>query len=272
MENIKVSVIIPTYNRAHILARAIDSVLQQTFKDFVLIVVDDGSSDNTEELMKRYLDDSRVKYHRLEQNAGVSNARNTGADLAETEWIAFHDSDDEWHCDKLEKQMNYLESNPDCGMVYSAYAYYKEGMEGYIKIPRENILGDVTDALLLQNSIGAPTVVIKKEVFQQIGGYNTKYPSLEDWDFAIKASMATTIGYIDECLMDAHFSANGVGENGMNYCKARCMLIADYRAELEKRKLFDTAVMNLLNHVSEQDSKAIDVAKNMLMKELLERM
>ena len=272
MGNILVSVVIPTYNRAHVLGRSIDSVLKQTYTNFELIIVDDGSVDNTMELIKKYLNDGRVKYHRLENNAGVSNARNEGAALAQGEWIAFHDSDDEWHPDKLEKQLKYIENHQECEMVYSAYAYYKEGRDGYIRMPHEGVRGNITDYLLLKNCIGAPTVIIKNELFKKLGGFRSDYPSLEDWEFAIRVSMMTSIGFVDECLVDAHYSENGVGEIALNYCRARCMIIADYKSELEKRNIFDTAVVTLFNHVLETDNKAIDVVKNMLMKELLERM
>ena len=105
----KVSVIIPTYNRSSVLSRAIDSVLRQSFKDFELIVVDDGSTDNTKELIEKYSDQITYIY---QDNKGVSAARNKGLEHAKGEWIAFLDSDDEWKKKKLEKQIAFIEINP----------------------------------------------------------------------------------------------------------------------------------------------------------------
>ena len=107
----KVSVIIPTYNRAHLVGRAIRSVLNQTYQDFEIIVVDDGSTDNTEEVVKSF-NDPRIRYIRHEKNRGGSAACNTGIRAARGEYIAFQDSDDEWLPEKLEKQMQVFENTP----------------------------------------------------------------------------------------------------------------------------------------------------------------
>lgn len=98
-----VSVVIPTYNRAHLVGRAIQSVLNQTYQDFEIIVVDDGSTDNTEEVVKSF-NDPRIRYIRHDQNRGGSAARNTGIKMARGEYIAFQDSDDEWLPEKLESR------------------------------------------------------------------------------------------------------------------------------------------------------------------------
>ena len=105
----KVSVIIPTYNRSSVLSRAIDSVLRQSDRDFELIVVDDGSTDNTKNLIEQYSDQITYIY---QDNEGVSAARNLGLKHATGEWVAFLDSDDEWKKKKLEKQIAFIEKNP----------------------------------------------------------------------------------------------------------------------------------------------------------------
>ena len=114
----KVSVVIPTHDRAHLVGRAIRSVLAQTFQDFEIIVVDDCSVDNTKEVVQS-LADSRIRYLRHEINRGGSAARNTGIGAARGEWIAFLDSDDEWLPKKLEKQleMGYTTDLSNVGAV-----------------------------------------------------------------------------------------------------------------------------------------------------------
>src|SRR5690349_3602213 len=105
----KVSVIIPTYNRAQFIARAVDSVLEQTYKDFEIIVIDDGSSDNTQEILKAY--EGKIRYV-YQQNKGISAARNRGIQEAKGEYIAFLDSDDVWKPEKLSVQVAILDVNP----------------------------------------------------------------------------------------------------------------------------------------------------------------
>lgn len=268
----KVSVVIPTYNRAAVLANSIDSVLAQSYQDFELIIVDDGSIDDTASVVKRYLSDERIKYIPLEKNAGVSNARNVGVENASGEWIAFHDSDDCWRSCKLEKQLAYLDENPKCGMLFSAYEFHMPNQDEPIKVPAGVHEGNLLDSLLIRNRVGAPTVLVNRKLFMELGGFDLSYPALEDWDFAIKVAMVTEIGYIDEVLVDAHYSEGSISRSVINYYQARCMLIAAYKTELEKRKLFDYAVMEMFQSISGQEPDTIDLVKKMLMKCLLEKM
>ncbi|MBE5871425.1 MAG: glycosyltransferase family 2 protein [Lachnospiraceae bacterium] len=115
-----VSVIIPTYNRREKLQLSVESVLGQSYSDIELIIIDDGSTDQTDEYVSS-LADKRVVYHKFSKNQGVCAARNKGVELASHEIIAFQDSDDIWKVDKLKKQMDYWENNKDYLMVYSAY-------------------------------------------------------------------------------------------------------------------------------------------------------
>ena len=120
-----VSVVIPTHNRADLLPRAIDSVLNQTYSNFEIIVVSDGSTDNTEEVVKSYSDkDSRIRFIGYSPARGGNIARNTGIEAAKGEYVAFLDDDDEWMPEKLKKQIKVMESNPDIGLVILVYESY----------------------------------------------------------------------------------------------------------------------------------------------------
>ena len=119
-----VSVIIPTYNHAHVLGRSIQSVLNQTFQDFELIIVDDGSTDDTESLVNRS-SSNKIKYVRHQGNQGRSVTRNTGIQLAKGDYIAILDADDEWMPEKLEKQMKVIRTAPpEVGVVYTKFKQY----------------------------------------------------------------------------------------------------------------------------------------------------
>jgi len=116
-----ISIILPTFNRAKIVSRSIRSVLNQTYKEFELIIIDDGSADCTQELISK-IKDSRIRYIKHEKNKGAAAARNTGIKAAQYDLIAFQDSDDEWMPEKLEKQIKVMSSLPDdYGVVYSAF-------------------------------------------------------------------------------------------------------------------------------------------------------
>ena len=144
-----VSVIIPTYNRVYLLGRAIRSVLTQTYQDFEIIVVDDGSTDNIEDVVTNF-NDSRIKYIRHEKNKGGAVARNTGIKAARSKYSAFLDSDDEWLSDKLKQQIECLEnSDEEVGVVYCEF-YSQDDNSGFMEEPPNPDLytGDVYKYLL----------------------------------------------------------------------------------------------------------------------------
>ncbi|GAH83893.1 unnamed protein product, partial [marine sediment metagenome] len=125
MDNITVSVIIPTYNRADMVGRAIQSVINQTYQDFEIIIIDDASTDNTREVAREFQErEKRIKYFKHEINKGGGAARNTGIKNSKGEYIAFLDSDDEWYPEKLEKQIEIFNKNDEnLGVVYSGVFY-----------------------------------------------------------------------------------------------------------------------------------------------------
>lgn len=167
--SIKVSVIIPTYNRAEFISDAIESVLNQTFEDYEIIIVDDGSTDNTKQIVQSYT--SKVKYYYQEQS-GVSSARNYGIKAATGEYIAFLDSDDQFLPQKLEKQVEVLENNPRIGIVYSPHIiWHPESDEK--KVSRTRFLSGFQPRKMLDMCMSGPftvpTVMIPKRVFDEVG-------------------------------------------------------------------------------------------------------
>lgn len=172
--NPTVSVIIPTYNRAHLVARAIQSVLNQTYQDFEIIIVDDASTDNTEEVVKSF-NDKRVGYMQLNENSGTSAVpRNTAIKTARGKYIAFQDSDDEWLPEKLKKQVKVFKNVlAEVGIVYTDMRRIsKDGKKEYFHSPR--IVPE--DGIIYEEAldyrvacIGAATAVIGKECFDRLG-------------------------------------------------------------------------------------------------------
>lgn len=261
----KVSVIIPTYNRASTLLRAVESVLQQTYSNIEVIVVDDGSTDNTSEIILSIQDD-RVRYIKMEQNQGVSAARNLGVEYAEGKIIAFQDSDDVWKSDKLEKQMNYLAMNPNFSLVYCAF--YKHLKHHIYIVPNDlriegDLEGDIFPWLLMRNSIGTPVILMYKECFVDIGGFDTALSSLEDWDLMIRFAEKYMIGFVNEPLMDSYYSEGGISSGVGAFYESRCKMLAKYRKHFLNYGIFDEAINRLF--LEAQNDNVLEMVKKMLI-------
>ncbi len=207
MSNIGVSVIIPVYNRAKFLARAVNSVLQQTFTDFELIVVDDGSHDSPEMVMEKY-SDSRVKILK-QKNAGVSSARNTGVLNARYDLIAFLDSDDEWKPAKLDKQIRFLIDNPECRICYTGEDWIRDHQPFAHAKSKKKYGGLIFEYCLKDCFIGCSTVIISKSVFFEAGMFDESFPVCEDYDLWLKISAKYPIFIIKEPLIYKHGGHEG---------------------------------------------------------------
>lgn len=231
----KVSIILPSYNRAYILGQALESILNQTYPDFELLVIDDGSTDGTEDLVQMYQDE-RIIYYKLEQNGGVSAARNYGIQQARYDYIAFEDSDDAWHEDKLQKQMEALtQADTETGFCYHKMRY-DMGENQYIILPAEQTplekkSGDIYAQLLYDNLVDCPTILARRECVQQAGGFDTEMKALEDYDFALKMAKRKKAVFINEVLLESTFSAAGVSGSPLNYLTASCHLLRKYKAD-----------------------------------------
>ena len=209
-----VSVVIPTYNRESTVLKSINSILEQTYANLECIVVDDGSTDNTEEKVLE-IKDNRLRYIKLEHNSGPSIARNTGIRESRGNYIAFNDSDDLWLPDKLKMQMEKMKSEDETGMVYCCYTYDKNGKE--MKIPsdryeRFQLEGYIFDSLWQDNKIGTPTILVKRECVDACGGFAENLHSLEDWEFVLRISEKYKIAYVNKILVHACYSPRGVNE------------------------------------------------------------
>jgi glycosyltransferase involved in cell wall biosynthesis len=199
----KVSVVIPTYNRAELLKSAINSVLSQTYQDFEIVIVDDASRDNTAEVIKSF-NDQRIKYIRHETNKGEAGARNTGVMNSDGEYIAFLDDDDEWLPEKLEKQIRIFENNPvEVGGVYTGFLKVDRTTGLVIKEVIPTKRGNIFSELLKFNWIRIPSVLmVKRECFDKVGLFDTSIPFGLDYDMWIRISKEFQYEYIKEPLVN----------------------------------------------------------------------
>jgi len=195
----EVSVIIPTYNSARYLKEAVDSVLAQSFEDFEVIVVDDGSTDDTETVMRQY--QSRVR-HIMQSNAGVSAARNRGIEESHGRYIAFLDADDVWHAQKLERQLTALAEHPECRACYSAFEVANQNLITF-DIRRSSRRGPtLVDLLLRGNVIGTPsTVLCERVLFEGSGKFDPEMSQCADWDMWVRLAQHTEFLYLEQPLV-----------------------------------------------------------------------
>lgn len=260
----KISIIIPSYNRSAKLKKSIESILRQSYTDFELLIVDDASTDDTQEMVEA-VGDERIRYIRQEVNGGASAARNEGVRQARSEIIAFQDSDDIWLPDKLEKQMSYWKIHPKYSMIYCSYTKYVEGQK--IIVPnagwRGSLEGQLFPWLAQRNSIGAPTMLMKRECFLEAGGFDTSLKALEDWDFVLRFSEKYEIGYVNESLVDSYDSPDGVSSRGGAYYESRCRMIGKYKAQMISANVFDLVVGDLFQRA--QQRGALEEVKKMLL-------
>src|SRR4030042_6035179 len=198
----KVSAIILTYNRAQILVEAVDSVLNQTFRDFELIIVDNYSSDDTESVVKS-CQDKRIRYFKNQNEGLLGINRNFGIEKAHGEYIAFLDDDDLWLPEILEKQVKLLDSNKELGLVYSdCYIMDDSGaLRGKTFFAtRKPVKGTAFKELLQTNTIPILTAVIRKETLDKVGGFSHEYIIAQDYDLWLRIVQHYPIDFIDEPL------------------------------------------------------------------------
>jgi glycosyltransferase involved in cell wall biosynthesis len=209
----KVSIILPSYNRAYIVADALQSALTQTWQDFEVILVDDGSVDNTVEVVANFQSE-KLRYIRHDKNQGLSAALNTGIAAAEGELIALLDSDDVWKTDKLERQVAFLAKHPEidaafCDIELVDRLSVTPSLMSLMKsFPRILHRGQPADeyaisaqqmylCLLEEVPIKPTTFVVRKSVFEKVGMFDQAWVSGMDWEFFLRLSRSSAFGYID---------------------------------------------------------------------------
>lgn len=229
-----VSIVIPTYNRARLLCRTLDSVLAQTHSDWEAIVIDDGSCDNTSKVIaERYSDEARIRYI-YQPNEGVCSARNHGLALVQGDYVAFLDSDDTWESWKLELQIACLRQNPEIGMVWTDMtavdenevvrhpAYLKTMYRSWREFESSNLFensqpideiaptlknvvpgaqfstGDIFSQMVTGNLVHTSTVLLTRKRQQEVGGFNPMLaPSGEDFEYHLRTCRLGRVGFVD---------------------------------------------------------------------------
>ena len=234
-----VSVIIPTYNRANFLREAVASVLEQTEKNFELIIVDDGSNDETEDVVRSF-NDERIVFVRIE-HSGVSKARNVGVARSCGEWVAFLDSDDLWLPKKLSTQLDFFQKNPQVVICQTEEIWVRNGVRVNPHKKHKKQSGWIFEQCLSLCIVSPSAVMIKKRVFDELGGFDESLPACEDYDLWLRAALRYEIFTMSEALIikrgghDDQLS----GQWGLDYFRLKSLvkILRDPLLDREKRKL-----------------------------------
>lgn len=228
----QISVVIPTYNRANLLSRSIQSVLNQTYEDFEIIVVDDASSDGTEEIIKHF-DDQRIKYIRHEENRGAAAARNTGIRYSRSNYIGFLDDDDEWAPVKLERQIQHLEKHCQADVVYTGMSVCdsERGKIFGILLPEKS--GSIFSDLLVDNCVGTTSsVLMRKECLENENLFDEEMPSCQDWDMWLNLSRFCVFDFVKEPLTIYHIHKKRISTSDEAVLLGRKMIFEKYKEEI----------------------------------------
>ncbi|WP_336338317.1 glycosyltransferase family 2 protein [Haloarcula brevis] len=242
----RVSVVIPAYERGDVVGRAVDSALAQTVSDIEVVVVDDGSDDDTAAVAEAY-DDERVRVLTHGTNRGVSAARNTGVEVAAGEYVAFLDSDDEWLPRKLERQLASLDGRGEewVGAYCDVTAAGLSPLGRLAAVVSERLFRsaapreggrELAEALLsLQVFMGpGSTLLVEREAVESAGGFDEGLSIYEDWDLVLRVLAAGKLAYVDEPLAVTHFTGDAPAEayaaNDRRYLERNAALVAALEA------------------------------------------
>ena len=245
----KISVVIPTYNRIALVERAIDSVLRQSIKPFDIIVVDDGSDDGTSEMIqKKYRSINLVQ----QQNSGVSAARNNGIKHAKGDWISLLDSDDEWTEKKLENQVNRLIKNPDYHFCHTNEIWIRNGVRVNQKKRHQKYGGYIFDKCLDICRISPSSTLFKKNILEHVGWFDTQLPVCEDYDLWLRITADYKILFVDEPLIikyGGHTDQLSQSVEGIELFRIKSLenLLANTELSPQKKNLAITMIIKKLN-------------------------
>lgn len=245
-----VSIVMPTHNRESMLTRAIESVVNQTYGNWELLVVDDASNDNTQQVVEGFISkDDRIKYYKLNINQGACVARNKGILESNGDFITFLDSDDEYMADKVTLQVNCFKSSSveNLGVVSCGRIDFRDGVKYNEWVP--NLKGNILQELLLKNRIGAgtPFLMVKRSIIKDFNiQFDPNMPASQDWDFLIQVCQYANFDVVPKPLVKVHHHLGERVYNPERAVLAFCRQYEKYRHLLIKEaKIHDIFVLKM---------------------------
>jgi glycosyltransferase involved in cell wall biosynthesis len=228
-----VSAILPTYNRAEYVAGAIETVLEQSHDDIEVVVVDDGSTDDTRERLAAYDDDDRVRVRHNEGNRGISASMNRAVENADGEFVCVLNDDDRWHEEKVEKQLAAFErAGEDVGVVYTG-GVVKQG-EQVVRVYRPERRGDIYPEVIARFGLHPHSShMLRAECFE-LGGFDADFPRGVDWDHCIRLARDYEFEYVEERLVERIFHTNNISQQPTHGVEVNRLIWEKYRDEIER--------------------------------------
>ena len=248
-----VSIVMPTYNRGNVIHKAINSVINQSYSNWELIIIDDGSTDNTKEVVRYYLEkDLRIKFVSNSLNKGANACRNQGATLANGKYLAFIDSDNQWYKDKLIKQLEIIEdSSLNIDFVYSKEEVIDEKFVTIVP-RRAYSMEELRKVLPLKNVVDTSTVLMKKAIFFSVGGFDENMPRFQDWELFFR--IVVVYGYngicVNEVLNKNILQSDSISKSSKKLVDGILSMIKKHKAYLNDINLISFLFSSANNEVS----------------------
>lgn len=255
-----ISVIIPTYNRETTIKRAVDSVLEQTYKNFEIIIVDDNSTDNTAKVIEN-IQDERIVYLRQSSNRGACVARNIGISKAKGKYIAFLDSDDQWISSKLEKEVNFLENN-NLDIVFCSHKVVNSGLTKIV--PELEIKKDrIGQWIFYDNFITTGAILGKKDCFVD-EKFDKELTRFQDWDLVIRLIKKYRVGHLNEVLTVNYIQSDSLTKDDLAGVTSLRKIYRKYNDDINKNSdinaKFNDRIARLAIQCNERPMKELKIS------------
>lgn len=207
-----ISIVTPTYNRANFLPEAIESVLSQDYENYELLIIDDGSTDNSKDVIEKYMDSKKIRYL-YQSNSGQSVARNRGIEEANGDFICFLDSDNRWLPGKLSASVEAFERNPEADIVYGDVVLINEQGHEFSRKNMKRYSGKITTHLLKDNCVSMNTTMSKTNSIRAVGGFSGQVKVADDYDLWLRLSAEYTYKYIPKLMADYRVMTNQISSD-----------------------------------------------------------
>ena len=249
-----ISVVIPVYNREATIKRSVESVLKQTYKNIEIIIIDDGSSDGTVEVLRELEQTEETVKIFIQDHRGANAARNLGIEKSKGEFIAFQDSDDEWLPDKLEKQLTYMVEN-NFEVSYCPFFLYEDGKEIIIPENYQNshkYEKNLLKTLKCHNVVSTQTLVIHRNVISDIGIFDENMPRYQDYEYVIRIVQKKRIGYVNKPLVKVYRTINSISNDNQKLKEAEIKLLTKHNNFFDMETCLKNRLKKSLN-ILDQD-------------------